>query len=228
MTQNLHLLQPPLVRGPAPNVAAAVTILIHGRSQSSADMFVIADRLALPDMTYVAINAEGNSWYPGRFMEPLERNQPRLDHALERIDVLIESLLNEGVERSRIIFVGFSQGACLACEYLYRNAERWGGLVAYTGGLIGPESIDFPVQGNFAGTPIFLGNSDIDEWVPVERTEQTRSAFKLMGAAVKLHVYPGMAHLVNDREIAYGQALLKQVLSNSSTKSVRAQLQAYS
>lgn len=222
MTQNLHLLQPPLVRGPTPEVAAAVTILIHGRTQSSADMFVIAERLALADMSYVAIDAEGNSWYPCRFMEPLERNQPRLDHALERIDVLIESLLADGIERSRIIFVGFSQGACLACEYLYRNAQRWGGLVAYTGGLIGPEGSDFAVRGNFSGTPMFLGNSDIDEWVPVERTEQTRSVFESMGAAVKLHVYPGMAHVVNDEEIACGQALLKRLLSESSARNVLA------
>lgn len=215
MTQNIHMSQPLHSLGPAPELQGLAAILIHGRTQSPADMFAIAARLDLPSLPYIALQAAGKSWYPDKFMAPVEANQPNLDFALARIEELVLTLERSGVPRSRIVLIGFSQGACLACEYIYRNPERWGGVVAYTGGLIGPEGMSWLTSKTLDGTPILLGNSDVDQWVPLQRTNETAEVFRSMGALVQLKIYPGMEHVVNDDEIALGRELLKQLLSTS-------------
>ena len=213
MNDNLHLRQPLHTLGPAPEAVGAVAILLHGRTQSPTDMFAIAERLNLPGMPFVAVEAAGKSWYPDKFMAPVQNNQPQLDYAIDRLEQLVVELEDQGVSRSRIVLLGFSQGACLACEYLYRYPRRWGGLIAYTGGLIGPAETQWPVSGWLHGTPVFLANSDIDTWVPLARTEKTAAVLAGMGADVQLEVYPQMEHLVNDQEITFGRALLLNVLN---------------
>ncbi|WP_193075998.1 alpha/beta hydrolase [Pseudomonas sp. FME51] len=212
MNDNIHLQCPSHASGPVPEAAATVAILIHGRTQSPADMFAITERLSLSNVSYVALEAYGNSWYPDKFMAPVENNQPYLDHALETIAAAVASLEAKGLDRRHIVLIGFSQGACLACEYLYRNPARWGGLIAYTGGLIGPESLSWRTHCSLEGTPVLLANSDLDTWVPLERTEQTAEVFQRMGAEVQLKVYPGMEHLVNDDEIALGREILQTLI----------------
>ncbi|SDB50796.1 phospholipase/carboxylesterase [Pseudomonas sp. NFACC23-1] len=217
MNDNVHLNMPVHASGPAPEDVGTVTLLIHGRTQGPADMFAIAERLALPGMAYQAVEAFEKSWYPDKFMAPLANNQPLLDHAVARIDRLIHDLEARGIPRERIALLGFSQGACLASEYVYRYPQRWGALIAYTGGLIGPEGTQWALNGTLADTPVLLANSDADAWVPLSRTEQTLEVFRAMGAAVQLRVYPGLAHEVNDEEIALGRALLQPLLNGPST-----------
>ncbi|MBM7061055.1 dienelactone hydrolase family protein [Pseudomonas sp. UL073] len=214
MSENVHMLPPLHTLGPAPEAVGAAAILIHGRTQSPADMFAIADRLDFPNLPYVAVEAAGNSWYPDKFMAPLANNQPFLDFALERIESLVAQLEAIGIPRSRIILLGFSQGACLACEYVHRHPTRWGGLIAYTGGLIGPAGMSWLTPKALAGTPVLLANSDDDVWVPLGRTQESATVFERMGADVHLVVYPGMGHLVNEDEIALGRGLIQKLLAN--------------
>lgn len=216
MNDNVHLSMPVHTSGPAPEDVGAVTILIHGRTQGPADMFAIAERLDLPGMPYIAVEAFEKCWYPDKFMAPLANNQPLLDHALERIDRLIQDIEGRGIPRERIALLGFSQGACLASEYVYRHPQRWGALIAYTGGLIGPEETVWALTGTLADTPVLLANSDVDVWVPLSRTKETLEVFRAMGAAVQLQVYPGMEHEVNDEEIALGRALIEPLINKSS------------
>jgi len=186
--------------------------MVHGRDRDTSDMLAIADRLDLPDVAYLAPGAFENSWYPNRFMQPLVSNQPRLDQALERLDTLMAGLMHDRVDSSRIVLLGFSQGACLVSEYAVRNARRYGGIIALTGGLIGPPGTQWNYPGSFRGTPAFLGTSDADEWVPVARVQETAGVMQRMGAAVELVVYPGMEHVVNDDEIVRARNLIKRAL----------------
>ena len=211
MSENVHMLPPLQTSGPAPEAGRPVVILIHGRTQSPADMFAVAERLDFPNLAYVAPEAAGNSWYPDKFMAPLVSNQPSLDFALARIESLVTELEAKGVTRSQIVLLGFSQGACLACEYVYRHPTRWGGLIAYTGGLIGPEGMTWLTRRALAGTPVLLGNSDEDVWVPARRTVDSASVFKRMGADVQLAIYPGLEHVLNDDEITLGRALIQKL-----------------
>lgn len=212
MSTNPHLGIPVQSFGPAPDTVGLVAVLIHGRTQSSSDMLAVASRLNLAGMPCIVLNAADNSWYPNQFMEPVANNQPRLDFALERLDQLLSDLNERGIPNEHIAIVGFSQGACLACEYVFRKKQPFAALVAYTGGLIGPEGTQWERTGRLKGMPIFLSNGDQDPWVPLDRTRQTLEVFNAMGAQAELKVYPGRSHEVSDDEIMTSRTLLQSAM----------------
>ena len=200
---------PAVPYGAAPAAASLTVVLMHGRDHSPGDMIAVAERIALPQAAWLALEAPGGSWYPGRFMEPIEANQPHFDMALDRIDRQVRALEALGVARDRMALVGFSQGACVACEYLRRHPGRWGALIAFTGGLPGPQGRAWVDSLGLEGTPVLLSNGDHDEWVPWSRVEETAAVFQGMGADVTLRLYPGRAHLVSDDEIREARTILE-------------------
>jgi phospholipase/carboxylesterase len=198
--------------GPSPRSAGAATVLLHGRGRTVREMLDLAEKLALPGMPFVAVPAAEGTWYPESFLVPRERNEPRLGWALERLEAVVRELEEGGLARQHIALVGFSQGACLASDYLFRTPLRWGALAALTGGLIGPPGTTWIPTGSLAGTPVLLATSDIDELVPLARVEETAEVFRSMGAAVDLRVYAGRSHLVSDAEILATRSLLSSLL----------------
>jgi predicted esterase len=144
-------------------------------------------------------------------MEPIPKNEPYLSYALAVYDHLITELLAKGFSKRQIVLAGFSQGACLTAEYAIRHADRYGGILLFTGGLIGPVGTTWPYPGSFAGTPVFFGTSDVDSFVPLTRVQESAAIFQQRGALVTERVYPGMEHIVNDDEIAFAHMLLQQV-----------------
>ena len=144
-------------------------------------------------------------------MAEREKNEPGLSSALYTLAALVNDVVAKGVPRERIVLLGFSQGACLTSEFAARNAARYAGIVAYTGGLIGPPGTAWNYGGSFDRTPVFLGCSDIDGHVPKTRVDESAAVFTRMGASVTERIYPGMGHLVNDDEIAFTQRLMDQV-----------------
>lgn len=160
-------------------------------------------RIDRPALRYVVPRAPGDSWYPEKFMAPRESNQPHLDRALAALDAEVRQLEAIGLDRSRIVLLGFSQGACLACEYVYRNPGRWGALLALTSGLIGPEGTVWQAPADaLTGTRVLMTNGDTDPWVPLARTRASADVFRAMGADVAERVYPGRAHEVVEDEVA--------------------------
>jgi phospholipase/carboxylesterase len=190
--------------GPAPEDARAVCVLLHGRGRDAADVLSLAERIGDPDVAFLAPAARGNTWYPQSFLAPLEDNEPDLGSALATVGALLATL----GDLERVVLGGFSQGACLAAEYALRHPRRYGGLLLYTGGAIGPPGTTWPDRGSFAGTPAYLGTADPDDWVPVERVRETAALLRAQDAEVTLDVFGGMDHLVNDQEIAAGRALI--------------------
>jgi predicted esterase len=144
-------------------------------------------------------------------MEPIEKNEPYLSDALAAYDRLIVELLAKGLTRRQIILAGFSQGACLTAEYAIRHADRYGGILLFTGGLIGPMGTMWPYTGSFSDTPVFFGTSDVDSFVPLARVRESAAIFQQRGALVTERIYPGMEHIVNDDEIAFARTILQQV-----------------
>lgn len=198
--------------GPPPRSAGAATVLLHGRYRTVQEMLDLAERLALPGMPFVAVPAAEGTWYPGSFLDPRERNEPRLGWTLERLEAVVRGLEEDGVARERIALVGFSQGACVASEYVFRTPSRWGALAALTGGLFGPPGTTWTSTGSLAGTPVLLATSDVDELVPLARVEETGEVLRSMGAALDLRVYPGRSHMVSDDEILATRSLLAPLL----------------
>jgi predicted esterase len=191
----------------------AVMVMVHGRNaapQNILDMVPVFDR---PDFTYLAPAAAGNTWYPYSFMTERERNEPWLSSALSVLQDLVGSLIAQGIRREHVILLGFSQGACLTGEFAVRNAARYGGVVLYSGGLIGPAGTAWDHAGTFDGTPVLLGCSDIDPHIPKARVVESATVFERMGAEVTQRIYPGMGHTVNVDEVRLTQDLMDQVLA---------------
>lgn len=163
----------------------------------------------MPDVLWVAPQASDHTWYPYSFLAPMDRNQPALDSGLGVIGGLIELLASEGVGAERVVLMGFSQGACLSQEFAARHARRYAAIVGLSGGLIGPPGTPRDYAGSFDGTPVFLGCSDVDPHIPVERVRESAEVFRTMGATVDERIYPRMGHTVNADEVHAVTALLQ-------------------
>ena len=182
--------------------AGKVLIMLHGRGASAEDILILAPHLNVADYALVAPQAEGNSWYPNSFLSPPEENEPYLSKALRTIHEIIEGIVEKEISKEQIYFLGFSQGACLVLEYVTRNADKYGGVVAFTGGLIGDKINSQNYRGDFEGTKVFIGTSDPDPQVPVTRIYATVNILNEMNAVTSVKVYPDMGHTINADEIA--------------------------
>ena len=181
--------------------AAKALILLHGRGGSAEDILSLAEDLPVKDFALFAPQAEGHSWYPYSFLSPPRQNEPWLSGALVIVKQLVTEIETKGIEAEHIWFTGFSQGACLMLEFLARNARRYGGAAAFTGGLIGDQVYSHNYHGDFQQTPIFIGTGNPDPHVPVERVHKTTATLKAMNAKVTEIVYPGMGHTIINEEL---------------------------
>jgi phospholipase/carboxylesterase len=195
---------------PLPRARAAV-ILLHGRGASAASMLELAELFAQPDLAFLAPQAPGHTWYPLSFLAPLAANEPALSRALATVGDTVGAAIAEGLAPERIVLLGFSQGGCLALEYAARNARRYGGLVGLSAGLIGPPGTARTYAGSLAGTPVFLGCSDVDAHIPLARVHESTQALRALGGEVSERIYPGMGHTINDDEVDAVRALLARV-----------------
>jgi len=183
-------------------------ILVHGRGGSAEDLLGLALELRFDDVLFVAPQAAGHTWYPYSFLTQMARNEPGLTSGLNKISSLIDALRHEGLSPERVGLMGFSQGACLSLEYAARSARRYAAVVGLSGGIIGPPGTPRDYPGSLDSTPVFLGCSDIDPHVPVERVHETEEVFARLGATVDKRIYPGMGHIVNEDEITAVRAIL--------------------
>jgi phospholipase/carboxylesterase len=205
---------PPAVsHGAAPDGAPLGVVLLLARDRTAGEMIGLAERIALPHLSWRAPAAASGSWYPHSFMAPSEANQRDLDLALERVEQEVRGLEQAGLPRRRIALIGFSQGACVACEYVRLHPARWGALIAFTGGLPGPAGTAWAAPAPLDGTPVLLSAGDQDALVPWTRVEETAAAFARMGAAVSLRRYRGGAHVVEDDEIRQARTILNAAAS---------------
>lgn len=189
--------------------AKAALVMLHGRGASATDIIRLAKLFNLTDAAVYAPQAANHSWYPYSFMASEMQNQPALDSALENVGELVKQIEADGIAADRIYFLGFSQGACLALEYIGRNAKPYGGVVAFTGGLIGQELIAARYKGDLAGTPILITTGDRDPHVPLKRVEESVEVLKRLGAEVTLKVYPGKPHSISPDEIEVATEVLQ-------------------
>jgi predicted esterase len=201
MTENIHQGQPVINFGTAPEDAELVVILLHGRGATAESMLPIARELQINGINFQVPQAALNRWYPNTAFGPLEENEPDLSFALKVVDLLVKNAREKGFSDQQIAFGGFSQGACLASEYVARNARKYAGLFVFSGALIGPKGMFRNYPGSFNGMPVFIGGSDVDPWVEHSLLTDTASVFEKMGADVDFRTYPGMAHTVNQGEI---------------------------
>jgi predicted esterase len=205
-----HQGQPVLTAGEPLETARAVMVLVHGRGASAGDIMTVGAELMHPGFAYIAPEAAGHAWYPNPFTAPLETNEPYLSSALQVLEDLVETVRGH-VPLERLIVLGFSQGACLALEFVARHARRYGGIVGFSGGLIGPDGTKREYPGSFEGTPIFIGCSDVDPHIAKHRVIEAGEVLKRMGAAATVRLYPNMAHTINADEIHSAAQIVEAV-----------------
>lgn len=196
--------------------AAGAVILLHGRGASAEDILGLAHAMYDPRLAYLAPQAANSTWYPNSFMAPRAANEPWLTSALETVASLVDRLVAAGLSTDRIALVGFSQGACLSTEFIASHPARYAGLVALTGGLIGPPGANLNYPGNLAGTPVFFGSGDPDPHVPWSRVEESAAVLTAMGAEVITRRYPGRPHTVSAEELDLAASLLAKAFATEA------------
>ncbi|MCO8265008.1 alpha/beta hydrolase (plasmid) [Haloferax prahovense] len=203
--------------GAPPQVADAAVVMLHGRGSKARHVLTLVDEFLHRGVMYLAPQAAGSSWYPAPATSPTERNEPWLSSALGRVSAALDIAADAGIPPERVVFFGFSQGACLAAEFAVRNPRRYGGLVALSGSLLGPDLAsrtggyggsdnDVDHDGHvgdadFDGTPVFFGSGRDDTRVEADRVEASARVFSTLGADATSRLYEGLGHAINDDEI---------------------------
>lgn len=207
-----HAGQPVIAAGePLPSARAAL-VLLHGRGASAESILSLAEDIGQPRVAYLAPQAAGYTWYPQPFTAPLDANEPYLSSALALVETVVKQAERVGVPAAQIVLAGFSQGACLALEFAARHARRYGGVLGFSGGLIGPDGTPRDYAGSLDGTPVFLGCGDRDAHIPLARVQHSADVFASLGGAVTRRIYPGMGHALNDDELAFASDLVSSLV----------------
>lgn len=193
--------------------AKAAMILVHGRGASAESILTLGNEFNTSEMHYAAPQADGFTWYPYSFLAPTAQNEPGLSSGLQAIFDILTNLEKEGIPKEKIIITGFSQGACLATEFVARHPARYGGVIALSGGLIGDSVSAANYSDSLDNTPYFVGCSDVDPHIPLERVHESAEIMKNLGANVTKTIYPGMGHTVNEDEILNAKNIITDVLS---------------
>ena len=210
----LHQGQALRTLGPSASAARAAMIMVHGRGATAESILELASEFDQEGLAFLAPQAAGHSWYPNSFLAPIPSNEPWLSSALGLLSDLCLMLQTEGPGLERTVLLGFSQGACLTLEFAARNARRYGGIVGFTGGLIGPEGTPREYAGSFQATPVFLGSGDPDPHVPRWRVEETAAVLGRMGAQVTTRIYAGMGHTVNEDELSSAREMVARLFAD--------------
>jgi phospholipase/carboxylesterase len=198
--------------GAHPSRAGAFIVALHGRGADAASIFALTDVLAQPGICFIAPEAPGRSWYPHPFIAPIAANEPWLGASLARVGSILDAIEGAGVPSAKIGLCGFSQGACLALETALRRPRPYGAIIGLSGGYIGPMGAARSPHGRLEGARVFLGCSDVDPHIPVERVRETTSVFRMMGADVDERIYSGFGHSVNDDEVEAARRLLSLMI----------------
>jgi len=206
--------QPLETAGADPAEATAAVVLAHGRGATARGILDLGREVSPDGVALLAPQAARSTWYPNSFMEAVESNEPGRSSGLAVLDRAVETAVDAGVDRERVAVVGFSQGACLASEYVARTPRRYGGLAALSGGLIGETVDPAEYDGDLAGTPAFLGCSDRDPHIPEERVHTTADVLGDLGADVTVEIYPGMGHGVNEDELDRVSAMVGDLVDS--------------
>jgi predicted esterase len=204
-----------ITTGADPQKADGAIIMIHGRGATAESIVTLAHEFDAENFHFAAPQASGNTWYPYSFMAPSKNNQPGLSSGLQAIFNIVSDLESKGIPKEKIIFLGFSQGACLATEFVARHPNRYGGLIAFSGGIIGDGDSVNPENytGSLDGTPYFVGCSDNDAHIPVERVEESVEVMTKLGADVTKKIYSGMGHTIIRDEIEEAQKIIDSIKS---------------
>jgi predicted esterase len=212
-----HAGQPLAYAGLPLGKSPVVVVMVHGRGSNAESILGLAQEFGRRNITYLAPQAAGYTWYPNSFLAPIESNEPYLSSALQRLASVLERTAEAGIALENTVLLGFSQGACLVSEFAARTPLLYGGIVALSGGVIGPPGTPRQYTGDLRDTPVFIGCSDRDPHIPLERVHETTEVFTNLGGAVVERIYPGMGHTINQDELSFITDLLDTLIEPNAS-----------
>jgi len=207
-----HQGQPVIYAGAPLHEARAAMIMLHGRGSTAADILTVAEHLGQPGFAFVAPEAADDAWYPLKYWAPLAANEPWLSSALLAVEELVYRINEAGVPPERLMFLGFSQGACISLEFVVRRPRRYGGAVALSGALVGPPDTPRGYRGSLAGTPVLLGCGDRDEHFSIEAVDHASEVMRRLGGDVTKRIYPNMGHVIHQDELEFVREMMAALL----------------
>jgi len=208
-----HKGQPVLSAGGSLETAKAAVMMVHGRGATAESILSLVPEIDQSGFAYLAPQAANFTWYPNSFLMPIASNEPYLSSGLAVLEDVLAYISGAGISSDRIMFLGFSQGACLATEFVARHVQKYGGVAGLSGGLIGPDGTPRDYPGSLDGTPVFLGCSDVDFHIPKERVLETADVFRRLDGNVTVRLYPNMGHTINQDEIDFVRSLMTSLVS---------------
>jgi predicted esterase len=201
--RQIHQNQPVLTYGTALNDARVAVILLHGRGGTAQSILGLAAQLPQEKIAYLAPQAANQTWYPNSGFIPIEANEPYVSSAFQTVVNLLAQITAAGIAGDKVVLGGFSQGACLAAEFVARHPQRYGGLFVLSGALLGPPDSPRQYAGSLEGTPVFVAGVDHDPWVTERQLRLTGQVLEEMGGSVHVEVQPGAEHTIRTMEIAH-------------------------
>lgn len=184
--------------------AKNMMVFLHGYGADGNDLLGLADPLGehLQDTVFVAPNAPmfcsgnpmGFQWFPIPWLDGSSEAESKagMDDASEKLNEwLDETLKTEGITPANTIIFGFSQGTMVALHVIPRRAEKFAGIVGFSGRLLGP---DILAQEAVSKPPVLLVHGDQDDVVPPDSLPEAASAMSKAGFEVYTLVSKGTGH----------------------------------
>jgi phospholipase/carboxylesterase len=208
---------------PAPR---ASLIILHGLGADGQDFVPFCHeleldgigplRFVLPSAPVIPVSLNGGypmrAWYDILPRDDARReDEPSLRATVPLIDALIEREIARGIPAERIVLMGFSQGCAMTLMCGLRQPHRLAGLIALSGYLPLPATIEAEANPANRDTPIFMAHGTHDDVVLPARGQAAHDLLRQLGYAIDWHSYP-MAHNLCLDEVTDINAWLKGVL----------------
>ena len=209
--QHVHQGQPVFTYGAALSGAQVAVILLHGRGGTAQSILALAAQLPQEKIAYFAPQAANQTWYPLSGFVPIESNEPYVSSAFQTVTDLLAQIVDAGITLDKVVLGGFSQGGCLAAEFVARHPQHYGGVFVLSGALMGPPDLPREYPGSLDGTPVFVGGCDRDSWVTERQLRLTGAVLQELGGSLQIEVQSGTEHTIRQTEIAHVRDMISKV-----------------
>ncbi|MCU4926808.1 alpha/beta fold hydrolase [Halobacteria archaeon AArc-dxtr1] len=196
----------------APRAAARVAVVaLHGRGATAQGVINLLEPVYRRGVVFIAPEADRSSWFPRPAGSPISDNEPQLTEAVARVEGALEHAVQAGIPPEQTVLVGFSQGGCLAAEYVLRRPQRYGGVFVLSGAIPGDDPTDRldeltdgsqQARDGLGGTPVWFGGHAADPVVDREHVAASAAAIEALGGEVSVDLVPGDAHAITDADVS--------------------------
>ena len=192
-----------------------LVVLLHGYGADGNDLIGLAPVLTplMPDVVFHAPNApypcEGNPF--GYQWFGISRLDPQVAAAGVRaaapfVDAFLDDTMAAyGLDESKTVLAGFSQGTMMALHVGLRRPKPLAGIIGFSGMLAAPEALGAEIKSR---PPVLLVHGDSDQMIPPLMTERAAQALDQNGVKTTMHIAPGIGHGIDQTGLSLAARFL--------------------